>query len=161
MAAETTYRCVADYFISLSNESQDLITNLKLQKLVYYSQAWYLAMHNKELIAEDFQAWVHGPVIPALYGEYKHFTWKPVVRNDLAEGSHAKIKSQLGEAGLFLEDIAKEYGSMSAYELELLTHSEDPWRIARKDLPFDVPSTEIITKDSIRTYYSKFVKNGQ
>ena len=53
--------------------------NLKLQKLVYYAQAWHLALRDVPLFEEDFEAWVHGPVIPALYQEYKKFGWRPIL----------------------------------------------------------------------------------
>lgn len=62
---------VADYFIWLANDSGSFISNLKLQKLVYYAQAWYLAIYGQSLFDEDFEAWVHGPIIPSLYQKYK------------------------------------------------------------------------------------------
>ncbi|MBW4622042.1 MAG: DUF4065 domain-containing protein [Cyanosarcina radialis HA8281-LM2] len=57
---------VASYFIDLANKTGNTVNNLKLQKLVYYSQAWHLAIHGTPLFEEDFQAWIHGPVIPEL-----------------------------------------------------------------------------------------------
>ena len=69
---------IADYFVRLANETGDYISNLKLQKLVYYAQAWYLAISDEALFEEDFEAWVHGPVIPELYQEYKSFGWRPI-----------------------------------------------------------------------------------
>ena len=61
---------IADYFITKNHEYGDYITNLKLQKLVYYAQAWYLAFLDKPLFDEDFEAWVHGPVNRDLYDRY-------------------------------------------------------------------------------------------
>jgi len=61
------YSVIADYFIGLSSVTGSLISNLKLQKPVYYADAWHLANCDKPLIQEDFQAWVHGPAIPALF----------------------------------------------------------------------------------------------
>ena len=78
----TQYR-IEDYFIALSNSVQSLITNMKLQKLMYYAQAWHLAVIGDELFSDDFQAWIHGPVIPALYDKYKAYQWNPIIRNDI------------------------------------------------------------------------------
>ncbi|HRP36920.1 MAG TPA: DUF4065 domain-containing protein, partial [Candidatus Dojkabacteria bacterium] len=101
---QKSYTPIADYFISLSNETGSLITNLKLQKLVYYADAWYLANYGDSLIQEDFQAWVHGPAIPALYGEYKHFSWQPIIREDLTSDSFVKIKDSFGAKTVDLLD---------------------------------------------------------
>ncbi len=72
---------IADYFIWLANNTGSFISNLKLQKLVYYAQAWYLAIHDQPLFNEEFEAWIHGPVIPVLYQKYKTFSWKPILQN--------------------------------------------------------------------------------
>lgn len=72
---------VADFFIHLANETGSYISNLKLQKLVYYAQAWHLAIYATPLFEEDFEAWVHSPVIPALYREYKSFGWQPILKD--------------------------------------------------------------------------------
>lgn len=61
---------IAKHFIRFANEEGSFISNLKLQKLVYYAQAWHLAIHGTPLFEEDFEAWVHGPVIPSLYQKY-------------------------------------------------------------------------------------------
>jgi uncharacterized phage-associated protein len=155
------YRLIADYFIALSNEVQSPITNLKLQKLVYYAQAWNLAILKKELIQEDFQAWVHGPVIPSLYNDYRHFGWKPIIREDLGSGL-APIENELApDVKRVLSDVVYEYFALDAYELEKLTHNEDPWILTRKGLSKDEPSERIIDKRLIMDYYSKFVVNDQ
>ncbi|MFN3967753.1 Panacea domain-containing protein [Flavobacterium sp.] len=149
---------IADYFISLSNETQSLITNLKLQKLVYYAQAWNLAINDKQLISEDFEAWVHGPVIPSLYVQYKEFGWKPIVREDLVEGSFKKIEDTLHDSTKkLLSDISDEYFGLNAFELERLTHEEDPWKITRGDLPEDAPSHKVIDKILMSEYYKQYV----
>jgi uncharacterized phage-associated protein len=62
----TTAQEVANYFIRRAHDSGEFISNLKLQKLLYYSQAWHLAIFDRRLFPERFQAWVHGPVIPTL-----------------------------------------------------------------------------------------------
>ena len=139
---------VADYFVWLANDTGDYISsNLKLQKLVYYAQAWFLAIHNKALFEEDFQAWVHGPVIPELYQEYKSFGWQPI-KDETAD------PAQLADEILaFLDEVAEEYFGCTAYELEQMTHIEDPWQRARGNLPPDAPSHKVIQKDWMQEYY--------
>jgi uncharacterized phage-associated protein len=157
MKQEITYQDIADFFIALSNSAQDLITNLKLQKLLYYTQAWYLAINNKPLFDGTFQAWVHGPVLPELYNEYKNFRWMPIERNDLTEKVLDKLKEKFGEQiSLFMDDIVKEYFGLSAYQLETLVHSEEPWKKARLGLNPDEPSTNSIQNEWMSEYYRQF-----
>ena len=49
----------------------DSMSHKKLQKLCYYAQAWYVTIKNKPLFEDDIEAWVHGPVVPSLYSQYK------------------------------------------------------------------------------------------
>jgi uncharacterized phage-associated protein len=141
---------IADYFIRLANETGSFISNLKLQKLVYYAQAWHLAIYNSPLFPEDFEAWVHGPVIPELYQKYKHFSWQPILEDV------TPVLSQ--EVRDFLNDVADEYFSSDAYELEQMTHAEIPWNRARGELPADVPSNAIIQKEWMKEYHKSRVE---
>jgi uncharacterized phage-associated protein len=137
---------IAKYFIWLANETGSYISNLKLQKLVYYSQAWHLALHGQTLFDEDFEAWVHGPVIPGLYHSYKHFGWKPI---------QEEITLDLPESTVsYLKEVADEYFACDAYELEQMTHAEAPWQKARVGLMPDQASTNIIQKTWIQEYYT-------
>ncbi len=162
MVKKTTYNFLVDYFIGLSNETGNLISNLKLQKLLYYAQAWHLAYFGDRLIEGDFQAWVHGPVLPEAYREYRNFGWRPIEREDLdqryIDNFCDKIVSK--EQCELLVDIVDEYFGLSGFELERLTHSEDPWKMARADLPMDAPSENVITDQSMIDYYQQFVVNG-
>ena len=68
-----TARDVANYFLSLVDEDQgDSISNLRLQKLMYYAQGYLLALKDRPLIHEEFEAWEHGPVIPGLYNSFRN-----------------------------------------------------------------------------------------
>lgn len=157
-----SYNQIADYFISLSNESQDLITNLKLQKLMYYAQAWHLAITENRLFDEKFEAWVHGPVVVKLYDDYKSFRWNPIKRQDLCEGSFQKIKKSINDNEVLdiLEDVVDEYFGLSAYELERLTHLEEPWLKARNGMPNDEPSNAEIYDQWMIDYYKKYLKDN-
>lgn len=157
-----SYSEVADYFISLSNETGNLISNLKLQKLCYYAQAWHLALYGEEFFDAEFEAWVHGPVIRDLYNDYKTFSWKPIIREDLGQGYIDKFHEKIGSNSVsFLEDVVGEYFGMTAYELEQQTHREDPWLITRGGLPDDAPCDSVIENGLMIEYYKQYVNpNG-
>ena len=141
-------KSLADFLLASCRERGEVLTNLKLQKLLYYSQAWFLALHDKELFAEDFQAWVHGPVLPSQYHRFKDYQWKP-----LLEDVTLPVVSQKVET--FLEEIVDAFGAETAVALELMTHRERPWIKARGNLPADAVSTNVITKKSMLSYYKE------
>ncbi|MGI0492332.1 Panacea domain-containing protein [Alkalinema pantanalense CENA528] len=141
---------IADYFLWLANDVGSFISNLKLQKLVYYAQAWHLALYDRPLFDEDFQAWVHGPVIPELFEKYKHFGWRPIDED-------AKIDLP-DDIVSHLNDVADEYFRCDAYELEQMTHIEEPWQKARVGLMPDQASTNIIQKVWMQEYYKARVE---
>ena len=145
MAASNADR-VAEGLINLSHDKQSPISNLKLQKLLYYSQAWFLAIYKQPLFEEEIEAWVHGPVVPRVFQCYRGFKWGLLPRQA------GIVVSQ--ELRSHLEEVWRVYGSFSAYDLERLTHSEDPWKQARTGLPPDASSHNIITKDAMQHYYS-------
>jgi uncharacterized phage-associated protein len=143
---------IADYFIRLANQTGSTVNNLKLQKLLYYAQAWHLAIHGTPLFEEDFQAWVHGPVVPVLYQRYKAFGWQPI---------QANVSPDLPKDVLsFLDEVAQEYFDCDGHELEQMTHAEAPWNIARGDLPADVPSYAVIEKAWMKEYYGARVEEN-
>jgi uncharacterized phage-associated protein len=154
---------ISKYIIAKYDNVGDLITNKKLQKLLYYIEAWSL-VHLDSLIDEDFEAWVHGPVIPSLYQEYKHFSYSPIVlkyEKDIDSSKYIKsfeIESKLNQSYFTLIDaVLNKYGILSSRELELLSHSENPWLTIRKNLsPIDNCS-DIISKKMIKEYYSSLI----
>lgn len=142
----STAKDVSACLINLSHEKGTPVSNLKLQKLVYYSQAWYLAIFKKPLFVEDIEAWVHGPVVPQIFRLYRDYKWSP-----LPQAGNAAVSTKVRK---HLEEVWNAYGNRSAYDLERLTHSEDPWKEARIGLSPDESSHNVIEKDSMRKYYS-------
>lgn len=149
---QTGYQDIADYFIALSNDTENLITNLKLQKLVYYVQAWHLAVFKEPIFEDNFEAWVHGPVIPQLYRDYKQFSYNPI--NEEKEASDVLFAKFGSEIQTILSDVTEEYFGRTAYELEQLTHSEDPWIKARNGISASENSSQVIEQLSMKDYYS-------
>jgi uncharacterized phage-associated protein len=118
----------------------DLITNLKLQKLVYYCQGFNLAFFNTPLFPDPIEAWDHGPVCPNLYHKLKHYKSEPIPIN----GDSFTDKLTLQEQKLII-DVYGVYGQYSAWRLREMTHQEPPW--------LETPLNQIITHDKMRKFF--------
>lgn len=138
---------IANWFLAnIDRQAGDLITHLKLQKLVYYAQAWSLASRGVPLFQEDLQAWAHGPVAPSVFRAFRGHGMDPIP-------APARVPSLDPETVELLEEVLDVYGEHSAKKLEMLTHRESPWREARGDLPAEARSDAIISKEAMRTFY--------
>jgi uncharacterized phage-associated protein len=138
------------------------MSHLKLQKLLYYEQAFHLVVFEEPLITDDFQAWMHGPVSPKVWQNFK--SEGSPLHNVLSVSSKRvrKIKSRTERVLLpdqidLINDVIAEYGDKSAYHLECLTHSESPWIDARKGIAADASCRNVISKKSILRFYRKWV----
>jgi uncharacterized phage-associated protein len=138
---------IADTIIALSRErSSGEITNLKLQKLLYYAQAWNLAFTGKPLFLESIEAWVHGPVVPLVFRRFRDYRWKPI---------DCRVEPSDDEpVRKHIASVLDAYGKFDATQLERLTHSEKPWRDARGNLDPDMSSCAVISHGAMREYYS-------
>jgi uncharacterized phage-associated protein len=144
----TTAKALAHYIVRYFQEAGDPIDNLKLQKLLYYVQGWHLAVYNKPAFPEEIEAWVHGPVLPGVYVEYKQYRWNPIV----GEIAKPELDKDLRE---LTDEVLEVYGTDSGYQLERRTHSEEPWITARKGLARDEESHAVITKASMKTFFKR------
>lgn len=151
-----------NYIIIFGYQCGEGTSNLKLQKLLYYVQAWHLASFETEIFSQDFEAWVHGPVIPDVYHQYKEFGWMPI-RLSIDNIDDINIDKYLEtlspQSQQLVRDVVAEYLGETAHRLEELTHGEMPWQRARNELTPDAPSHEIIKKDWMIEYYSQFLKD--
>ena len=148
---EITYKEIANFFVAFGNEAGETITNLRLQKLVYYAQAWHLANFETPLFQHDFEAWVHGPVIKDLYHENKKYGFSPIESN-VTLGDISKILPE--DKFEFVKEVADIYLNFTAYELEKMTHQETPWIQARKGVSEDEICSNVISKESMLEYYA-------
>lgn len=139
---------VSDYFIKKSLEYGDLITNLKLQKLLYYTQGWYLAFYDEPLFEEDFEAWVYGPVLVSQYQRFKDYGSGPI----LFDPDDVNLPQEIKE---HLDETLQVFGGFSAFQLALMTHNEKPWKKARKGKQKDVPSNTIISKEDMKEFFKE------
>lgn len=141
---------VAQYFLKLAAENNKSVTNKKLQKLLYYAQAWHLVFFDKKLFNERIEAWVHGPAIPSIYKKFRNFEFNPIKTNlsDVVFSFNPQQKE-------FLDSVWKVYGNKDAEYLEILTHSELPWQEAREGLQNHESSQNEISVESMRNFYQK------
>jgi uncharacterized phage-associated protein len=137
---------IAKHILARFNAKGAPINNVKLQKLLYYTQAWHLAHFDTPLFADPIEAWVHGPVIPAVFREYKYFRWSPITASVSYQPSF--------NVAYHVDHVLSVYGDFSSWDLERMTHNESPWKEARAGLAPDVPSTAIISHESMKTFYS-------
>lgn len=147
---------IADWILSrINGDAGDTISPLKLQKLLYYCQAWHYTIFDERLFDEDIEAWAHGPVIPS---QYRRFASIPRYANiDIDKLDMAAIVLPLKTKEL-LEEVMDIYGEHSAYFLEQLTHNERPWKETRGDLPPEASSDKIIPLNLMKEYYQSVNK---
>lgn len=114
---------VATYFLTKADpDVGDLISNLKLQKLCYYAQGFYLAMHDEPLFPEAIEPWMHGPVVPELYHQYKDFGG-----SGITPPKGVDLEAYPEAIRDFLDEVYNVYGQYSAWKLRNMTHEEAPW----------------------------------
>lgn len=133
---------VAKYILEQKGE----LDTWKLEKLVYYSQAWHLVWDSEPLFEEQIQAWANGPVIPVLFREHRgKFKMKSWPKGRIARLTRSQRES--------IDVVLKHYGKRSGFALRELTHKEPPWKDARKGVPAGAPSEKQITPGAIVSYY--------
>lgn len=127
-------------------EKRGAMTAMKLQKLVYYCQAWSLVWDARAMFPEHIEAWANGPVVPALYevhrGQFNVEKWPDGDPSKLDEDATDTIKA-----------VLHFYAPKSAQWLSDLAHMEEPWRAARIGLSGGERGTREITIASMDEYY--------
>lgn len=138
-----TVKDVASYILKKNGS----MTAMKLQKLVYYSQAWSLVWDEKPLFPERIEAWAMGPVAPVLYGAHRGL----YLVNEIPQGNPEALAETERET---VDAVLGFYGNKSSQWLSDLTHQEKPWQNAREGCgPGEFCENEI-TKAAMAEYYS-------
>ncbi|MEO0403229.1 MAG: type II toxin-antitoxin system antitoxin SocA domain-containing protein [Bacteroidota bacterium] len=148
------YRAVdiANWFIQRNLEFECPIANLKVQKLLYYAQGFYLALHNEKLFEEELKFWEQGPVVEEVFHALKHNESGPVQsliqaanlpKEDGSYGFDEDLKS-------LLEEIQEIYGQYSPWRLKEMTHDERPCKKA-------MGSSEPICTDSMKEFFENYI----
>lgn len=147
----------ARYFVKKNQEDSRGLDALKLQKLLYYTKAWGLVFNEgDQIFPDEFQAWTHGPANPKVYQAFKGFDFNaphPEYINMNFDIFSPKEKEAL-------DMIWNIYGKFDGKYLELLTHEEDPWLKARQGLDVASASQNIISDDSMKTFYERRFKEA-
>ncbi len=144
---------LAKYILSLKGP----MSHLKLQKLLYYVEAWHLVFLDEPLIDCDFKAWVHGPVCLEVWHSLKDLSLLNGGIKMPEKGKAIvveKTKKRLAADQLaVIADVLEEYGDLPAHRLEALTHAEKPWLEARGNIPEHLPCRATIKKSTMKAYY--------
>lgn len=134
-------RAVAKHFLSLSEEGTPLaITPLKLQKLVYYAQGFYLSEHKGPLFNDQILAWDHGPVVRKLWEDYNKYKYFTIPKSE-SDNNIQLLPEEIAS----IKRVWEKYGSYDGKTLEEMTHQEDPWLFTKKD--------QEITINKIKQYF--------
>ena len=125
----------------------DIISNLKLQKLLYYMQGYHLAFFNEKFFEDYLEAWTYGPVVPSAYHRFKEFGPKGII---LDPNEYNEIELSADQEDMF-EQVMNEYGKFSAIKLMEMTHKEAPWKEA-----FEKPD-KIISIETMKSFFAKLI----
>lgn len=133
---------IANCFLFLDDQNQSQgMSNLKLQKLVYYAQGYFSALFDKPLFDAEIMAWQHGPVVPELYHAYKHYGRNPIaVAADFDIDKLAKDELEL------INEVYDVFGPFEAWKLRDMTHEETPWMDHEK-------TADAIPLEEIKAYF--------
>ena len=128
------------------------LSTVKLQKLVYYAQAWSLVWDDEPLFNERIEAWLNGPVVPDLYDIHRgKFS---LMAKKLSEGNEDNLTNNQKKS---IDIVLQDYGDKSSQWLSELTHLEDPWKEARKGLLPNERGNHEISQASIAEYYTSIL----
>ena len=152
--AKIDVKTVALFFIALAQDAGEQLTHMKLQKMVYYAQAWYVGTFGEPLFDSEIEAWQFGPVCSEIYHDYKQYGKSDILFTDVCDtrkGCVAAVAQKIpSDVTAFLQSIADDYMQHSAFELSKMTHTEKPWVDA-------FSHSGVITVDSMRQYYGALV----
>ena len=143
---------VASYIMSKVKQC----TTMKLQKLLYYCQAWYLVWNERPLFRENIEAWANGPVIRELYNFHKGiFT---ITDSMMTLGNPNRLSKEQMED---VDTVLKAYAPRSSQWLIEQTHTETPWKEARKGLSPNERGHVVISHAAMAEYYSSLYGEGE
>jgi uncharacterized phage-associated protein len=157
---------VANYFLEKSFETGQVLSPMKLVKLVYIAHGWHLALTSKPLIDEPVQAWQYGPVIKSIYDEFKSYGSGAITRlgseavatNNMFGFITPKVEDP--KLKLFLDRIWDVYHRYSAIQLSTLTHQIDtPWYRVWNNLGGKLNKSSFISNEMIAEHYKQKAQN--
>ncbi len=139
---------VAKYVLKHTGQT----TTMKLQKLVYYCQAWSLAWDGKPLFPEEFRAWANGPVCKELYERHRgQFIVDESLFANIPDYNFDKDEIET------MDVVLKDYGNKEPQWLSDLTHKERPWKETREGLKPGERGNKVIPKELMQDYYGGLI----
>lgn len=135
---------VAQYILEKTGE----ISAVKLQKLVYYVQAWSLVWRDEPLFSSKIEAWANGPVVRELFDRHKG---KYKIAAGACLGNSDNVTSDEKDV---IDNVLRGYAHQTTQWLVELTHLEEPWKEARCNTPAGVRCSNEISLASMHEYYS-------
>lgn len=145
-------KTIANAFLDISSEHEKQLTNMKLQKLVYFAHGWSLALDNGPLIHEAVKAWNFGPVIPPLYNVLRKYG-NGVVK-DKIEGINEEIEKITQP---LIKRIWEVYNRFTGIQLSAMTHRKNSaWDITYGKEPFSIIDNKLIAEE----FKKKLKKHG-
>lgn len=134
---------IANYFLFKSQEDgQELLSNLKLQKLVYYAQGLHFVLFDIPLFSEEIEAWTYGPVIPELYHKYKDNESNGIPPDE--DFNPSKIIDE--ETRNFLDEVYEAFGQFSAVRLMDIAHNDECWKETEVGNKIELSSMKCLKK---------------
>ena len=134
---------IANSLLRLADDQDDPMTNMKLQKMLYYEQGYHLVYFGTPLFDEEIEAWLYGPVVPSVYNKYKKHGHRQIDYDKrIPEVDFQDDK----EYAMYIK-VYNVFSIYSAIGLMNMTHEEDPWKNA------DVCKNEVIKKSTMREYF--------
>lgn len=130
-------REIANFILDYCDCTNRKVSNLSLQKLVYFCHAWVIKGLGRPLVAETFEAWEHGPVLPYLYREFKDCNDSPIKKRakklNLETGERILAEYDFDpEVRKILDDVIEAYSKLSAFQLVSISHAAgSPWELVR------------------------------
>lgn len=159
---------IANELILLANSCGSPLTQMKLQKLIFFAHGWYLAICDEPLIDESFQAWRYGPVLPSVYDKFKIYGMlgidKPgaelVYTANGFEWNTPRVTDNTGNVKDLLDKIWDVFGKYSGTQLSEMTHAPNtPWKKMREEYG-DARSISIPNK-LIKDYFKGLMNNAE
>jgi uncharacterized phage-associated protein len=129
-------------------DAGELMSNMKLQKMLYYEQGYHLAVFGAPLFNENIEAWMYGPVVPCVYEHFKSYN---------SGGIESEVDTPIlltEEEEYLFNDVFEAYIDFSAYGLMNKTHSETPWRTT------EIGIGNVISHEKMTDFFKKKLEDA-
>lgn len=144
---------VANYFLACSKRDKRPVSNLSMQKLVYFAYGWMLVKTERNLFYDRIEAWQYGPVIPSLYHQLKHYG-RGRITKEILDYDHQEDKFYLWtltegtQVEKIMQKVWNRYGHRTPGEMIALTHNPDtPWRNTILSKGYNAEITDELIKE--------------